>query len=519
MTVLNLSVPPTILLTGFFLFALQASNLFWRSRQTQRLPYPPGPRPVPFLGNIFNITKNATWLTYSRWANKYGDVLHMQVLSRHVVILNSAAAAVDLLEKRSRLYSDRPELTMLQLMGWGFNMTFMHYDDSRWRKYRRMLHQGFGPHGSIQFRPIQERQVHRLLCNLLASPQEFGSHLRTLAGSINLHAMYGQDVVEKNSYLVRLASHAVDTLSEEVFFSAQVLFALPWLKYVPEWFPGGGFKTLARKNRKVMETLQKDPIELVKKDMSKGIVNPCWTTELLEQMQTEPSSGLIEDDIKDVTATAFAGGIDTNESAIRTFLLAMVLYPDVQKRAQAEIALVVGSARLPNADDQPSLPYLSALCREVQRWHPPVPLGVSHAVSNDDVYRGYFIPKGAAVLTNIWAMSRDPKMYPDPDVFKPERFLTPDGELIEDSTFLSFGFGRRICPGRLMAESTIFLVVSNILSVFDIGKAKDERGVEVDVLEKYTTNGLMSQPIPFKCSIETRSAEAKALVLATRASH
>jgi len=80
----------------------------------------------------------------------------------------------------------------------------------------------------------------------------------------------------------------------------------------------------------------------------------------------------------------------------------MAIHPDFQKKAQNEIASVVGTRRLPEFEDRPSLPFVEALYREVMRWKPVAPLGVAHATTTDDVYNGYFIPKGATVLSNIW---------------------------------------------------------------------------------------------------------------------
>jgi len=105
------------------------------------------------------------------------------------------------------------------------------------------------------------------------------------------------------------------------------------------------------------------------------------------------------------------------------FFLAMLVYPDVQKKAQEELDRIVGCDRLPEYEDRASLPYIEALYREVLRWRPVAPLGIPHAITADDIYKGYFIPKGTMVLGNVWAMTHNEAIYPDPDKFKPERFF------------------------------------------------------------------------------------------------
>ena len=130
---------------------------------------------------------------------------------------------------------------------------------------------------------------------------------------------------------------------------------------------------------------------------------------------------------------------------MQTFLLAMTRNPKVLKKAQDELDRVVGKGRLPDFSDKDDLPYIDAIVKEVIRWNPPLPIGIPTRVTQDDVYQGHFIPAGATVVQNIWAVCRDPNIYPDPDTFDPERFLK-DGKI--NSSVLNpedriFGGGRR----------------------------------------------------------------------------
>lgn len=145
-------------------------------------------------------------------------------------------------------------------------------------------------------------------------------------------------------------------------------------------------------------------------------------------------------------------------AVLANFVFLMIMHPDVQRKAQEELDKVVGRNRLPDLDDRESLPYVSALIKEVLRFYPVAPLGVPHRLTADDVYKGMYLPEGSIVSPNIWyltiaafcyissqtlsrAMSRDEKDYaPDPDVFRPERYL--EAELRDPSLYV-FGFGRR----------------------------------------------------------------------------
>jgi len=143
-------------------------------------------------------------------------------------------------------------------------------------------------------------------------------------------------------------------------------------------------------------------------------------------------------------------------SAMMGFILAMTRFPEVQKCAQEEIDRVVGGDHLPNVSDRERLPYCAAMCKELLRWHIVTPLGVPHSNREADICGGYYIPPKTTIYTNQWAMHMDPEEYPDPEVFRPERFLSAPGKRLQrDPHKVTFGFGRRVCPGQQLAENTV----------------------------------------------------------------
>jgi len=197
-------------------------------------------------------------------------------------------------------------------------------------------------------------------------------------------------------------------------------------------------------------------------------------------------------------------GAETSASTLKCFMLAMLQHPEVQERAQAEIDAVVGTDRLPNFDDRPNLPYVEAILLETLRMYAVAPLGLPHATTDDDIYEGFFIPKGSTLVVNIWAIYHNEDVYPEPDVFKPERFFV-DGELRGDKSTesLAFGFGRRVCPGRYNADNSVWIAIVLILYAFKIAKARGEQGEELD-FEPTFNHGVTTSPDPFPCSITPR---------------
>ncbi|KAG1849812.1 cytochrome P450 [Suillus tomentosus] len=155
------------------------------------------------------------------------------------------------------------------------------------------------------------------------------------------------------------------------------------------------------------------------------------------EKQDEASKPMFEVALKRAPVAAVFGAYETTSSTLMIFVLAMVLYPDIERRAQAEIDSVIGRDRLPTFEDRASLPYVEAILRETFRWHPILPLGVPRATSSDDIYDGCFIPKRTTVMCNVWAISRDEKRYPDASRFMPERFLDVNQTMTPRDTFLA----------------------------------------------------------------------------------
>ncbi|EGN99071.1 hypothetical protein SERLA73DRAFT_181862 [Serpula lacrymans var. lacrymans S7.3] len=242
--------------------------------------------------------------------------------------------------------------------------------------------------------------------------------------------------------------------------------------------------------------------------MAAGVAPSSFVSNLLEESNLTAHE---EHVIKWSAASLYSGGADTTVSAIYSFFLAMILYPEVQKKAQAEIDAVVGSNRLPTLADRAFLPYVEALAKEVVRWHVVAPLTFQHVAMEDGIHNGYLIPKGSCVLANIWGILHDKETYKEPHLFKPERFLGDHPEL--DPRTVSFGYGRRICPGIQLADSSVFISCAMSLAVFNMTKWV-ENGVEITPSAE-DLPGTILHPALFKCTITLRSPEAEALVLET----
>ncbi|CAA7266287.1 unnamed protein product [Cyclocybe aegerita] len=488
-------------------FGLLAVVILKKFVSRKAAPLPPGPRKLPLIGNLLDIPAKQEWFTFAEWGKKWGDIISVSVLGQQMIILNSAEVAIDMLDKKSSVYSDRPVMQMGgELVGWKNTLVLIPYGD-RFRNYRRLFHQSIGTPASMsEFHAVEEKETHRFLKNVLAQPEHLADHVRRTAGAIILRISHGYEIQENKDPFVTLADEATEQFSLSTAPGGFLVNLIPALRHVPGWVPGAGFKKTAASWAKTLAMMADGPHEWVKEQMKLGTAEVSFTSRLLgEESDLTPER---EHDIKWSAASLYSGGADTTVAAIYAFFLAMVLHPDVMLKAQEEIDTVVGSDRLPTFSDRDALPYTNAVVLEVLRWHSVTPTGVPHRVTEDDIHNGYLIPKGALIIPNVWGMSHDHKVYSDPFSFRPERFLGPQPE--QKPTYMCFGFGRRICPGRVLADASLFISCAMSLAVFEITKFAKDGLIYTPTPEQ--TTGTISHPKPFKCTIRPRSAKAEQLI-------
>ncbi|KLO15260.1 CyP450 monooxygenase [Schizopora paradoxa] len=489
--------------------------VFLRRRGQKSLPRPPGPPGRPIIGNLLQIPSTRLWERAAEWGKEYGDLIFIEAVGMPILIINSYETAVELVNKRSSIYSSRPHITMpCDLEKWGWKTSLVPYGDEL-RRQRYYLHRFFQSPKVLNYIEIQMKETHTMLKRVLEDPDDYGKYVRRLPGSVILMNVYGHKVDSEDDSFMKVAEASVKSNAE----ANNYLFLdfLPMLRYLPRWFPGVNFHKVAEEGLRLSQSFRNDPIETTKRKLSDGTARECMTTMLFNENTNEDGSIKEEQTFCDAAATAYLGGSSTSVTAIMTFILAMLKNPEVQRKAQEEIDAVVGNERLPLFGDREQLPYVRAVCTEVLRWEIITPLAPPHSTTTDDEFRGYSIPSGTMVLINSWAMTRDENMYPEPTKFKPERWL-PGGikgvmnpARPED---IAFGYGRRVCPGQSWAEHILFIAASSILASFNIEKATGPDGIPIPPNDDYAPDFIRSVG-PSKCKITPRSEKIASLIRQT----
>ncbi|EJF57201.1 cytochrome P450 [Dichomitus squalens LYAD-421 SS1] len=488
----------------------------WKT-PSRGLSPPPGPRPFPIIGNLLDWPKANQWATFRDLGIKYGDVLYLKLLNQDTVVLGSPKAITEFLNKKSANTSDRPSSAVSHLTGLDINFSGMPYGQ-QWRRHKRTFWQHFHPGALPAYQQTQCHAAHRFLRRLLEKPSKLREHIRFAFTTAIVKVLFDIDVSDENDEMMDIVEAAL-AWTGEVFTPGKYLVeVLPILKYVPPWIPGATLQRLSVYYRYTIARLKDVPY-----GRARGEGADCVVGKLIRKMISErDGSATTEEEniIKNVAAVSLEGALRLYHmfSTVQTVFVAMSRYPEVLKKAQAELDAVLGPNRLPEFSDTSSLVYVNAVIKEALRWQVVVPFSLPHMTTEDDVFRGYFIPAGTVIMPNVSACMHDPNIYEDPYEFRPERFIHNgrlDFSSAPDPASFVFGFGRRICPGRYFAENGLFINVASVLHVFDITPPVDDQGNVIDIVPQ-VTDGLLCYPVDCRCTIQPRSAEARALVQAAQ---
>ncbi|KAF8258559.1 cytochrome P450 [Lactarius quietus] len=460
-----------------FLIAFRSTQ---RYRRRRGLRYPPGPPGWPIIGNLLDISPSSPWLPYTEFSKKYGHIVSCRVFGQDIILLNTITAIKDIFEKRGNIYSDRPVFQIVDLLEWNWQLPMARYGET-WRHGRKLLDRVLRPGAAATYRPMQQARARVLLSRLLLNPNEWKAHVELFQGELTLGMTYGYEVKGRHDRVLDVSIRLNKFADFKFHVFAMFLNSFPFLRHIPAWVPYISFKPFAQIGRKLGEEVVQEPMRFVKESIASGTARPSLALEYLQEIDklspSDPSRGEAEKTLANALGSLYS------------------------EEGSDEIDAVVGRERLPTFDDRSRLPFVDAMCREVLRWRPSQFLTQLRKMFSED----FFIPKGEAIF-------QDPSIYPEPDVFKPERFLNSDGSLRDDPLLLSaFGYGKRICPGRHFVDATLFIYVASLLSVFRIEEVQD--GQEKRSKYKYT-GSLINHPEPFSCSIIPRDKVAEELITA-----
>lgn len=413
------------------LIGTTACLLLWRLLRIGSRPkdLPPGPPTLPILGNIHQMPTHDAHKQFLAWAQEYGPIYSLMLGTKTLIVLSKDEVVKELLDRRSAIYSDRQDMYIGQtLCSDGLRLLMMRYGNT-WRRLRKTVHGILNINAARTYVPYQVLENKQMLYEILREPEQFLDHIRRYSNSLTTTMTFGWRTPRHDDPQLK---QLFDGFNEFAVINqtgtAALIDFFPLLRWLPDFILPTQAK--ARQLHQAEKKLYLSHWLRAKNAIVNGTARPCFCIDLAELQKKEP---WLTDDLAAYTSGTFLeAGSDTTSNTIYGFVQAMVLFPDVQKKAQAELDRVVGSGRLPDMEDEPNLKYVRSVVKESLRWMPTTILGaVPHAVMKDDWYGGYRIPKGAGILNNVYGIHNDPQRYPNPREFNPDRYAADEKSLYD----------------------------------------------------------------------------------------
>nr|OQO31889.1 hypothetical protein B0A51_01084 [Rachicladosporium sp. CCFEE 5018] len=471
---------------------------------------PDGPPGKPFVGNLLDIPPYHSWLQFFKWSKQFGPLYRLNLAGQEHVIVSTESIANDLLRERGTLYSSRAYLPMAtELLSHNLRPLLLPYGDT-WRNGRKLMHNLTNVSVAATYEAIQDEESIRAVRDLLREPTKYETWLERYSAGLTLRLAYSKPVVTGDEPFVRQVLKVVHTVERVASPGAYLVDTFPILMKLPRFL--APFKREG-------DRLHKEEIDLFRSLLAEGTAanqeNFCtrWHS-------SRESYDLSEAHVAYVIGTLFEAGAGTTSAAMQSFLLAMTLHPAEYALLQRDIDSVVGLERMPTFDDLPRLPRVRAVAKEVLRWRPVTAGGLPHMLVKDDVYKlpsgeSVFLKAGTCVHPVQWSIHREEKLYPDPESFRPERWLDNKWPTFREplekfpnlQSYSAFGFGRRICPGLNIAERSLYILIMRIAWAADIRAKKDGQGRELLPPSYDYVTGFNVQPKPFKFDLTVRSGQ------------
>ncbi|ESQ56311.1 hypothetical protein EUTSA_v10024982mg [Eutrema salsugineum] len=455
--------------------ALVAVLLFFLSQKTntKRYKLPPGPKALPLIGNLHQLQQTNPQRFFHGWAKNYGPILSYKIGNRIMMVVSSAELTKELLKTQDVNFANRPPHRGHVLMTYGRSDMAMNHYTPLYREMRKMgMNHLFSPTRVATFKHVREEEAKHMMAKIekaaeRSEPVDISELMLTFTNTVVCRQAFGKKYNEDGEEMKRFIKilYGTQSVLGKIFFS--------------DFFPFSGFlDNWTGLTKYMMDCFERQDTyiqEIIDETLDPNRVKPeteSMIDLLMEVYKEQPfASKFTIGNVKGVILNIVVAGTDTAAAAVVWGMTYLMKYPEVRKKAQAEVRDYAREKGLTfiTEDDIKNLPYFRALVKETLRIEPVIPLLIPRCCIQDTKIAGYDVPAGTTVNVNAWAVSRDEKEWgPNPDEFRPERFLEKDVDFKgTDYEFIPFGSGRRMCPGMRLGAVMIEVPYANLLLNFD----------------------------------------------------
>uniref|UniRef100_A0A8C5MS91 Cytochrome P450 n=1 Tax=Leptobrachium leishanense TaxID=445787 RepID=A0A8C5MS91_9ANUR len=431
---------------------------------TSNKRFPPGPRPLPLIGNLHILNLKKPYLTFIELSKTYGPVLSVQMGMNKSVVLVGYETVKDALVNYADAFAERAHVPIFEKIDNGMGVLFSHGEN--WKVMKQFTVTTLRAFGMGK-RTIEEKMIEesgyliQQFDSFKGKPFDNtmilnASVANIIVGIILGHRMeYDDKIYQRLLYLLNENAHLLGSPGVAVYNIFPVLGILP-----------GSHKAFFRNVKELYEFLRntfvKHMIHLDKDDQ-RSLIDAFLVRQ--KEEANNPKTYFHNKNLTSIVRNLFAAGMVTTSTTLRWGILIMIKYPEIQEKVQVEIARTIGLTQ-PNYSHREQMPYTNAVIHEIQRFGDILPMVIPHEVTKDVDFKGYFISKGTRVIPLLTSVLRDKTKFKYPDEFNPNNFLDSGGNFIKNEAFMPFGAGRRLCVGETLAKMELFIFFTSLLQRF-----------------------------------------------------
>ncbi|KAJ3669211.1 hypothetical protein LUZ60_011161 [Juncus effusus] len=451
-----------------------------------RFKLPPGPRPWPVVGNLYDI-KPVRFRCFAEWAEKYGPIMSVWFGNSLTVVVSTTELAKEVLKEKDQQLADRPRnRSTHRFSRGGMDLIWADYGP-HYVKVRKVCNlELFSPKRLELLRPIREDEVTAMVESIFRSCTQseeksliVREHLSGVAFNNITRLAFGKRFMDSNGVIDEQGKEFKAIVANGIKIGASLSIAeyINWLR----WLCPLDEELYRSHNERRDELTVKILEEHTKMRQKTGQAKQHFVDALLT---LKGQYDLSDDTIFGLLWDMITAGMDTTVISVEWAMSELVRNPRVQAKAQEELDRVVGRNRVMNETDFQNLPYLNAIVKESLRLHPPTPLMLPHKATQNVKLGGFDVPKGSNIMVNVWALARDPKVWKNPLEYRPERFIEEEIDIKgADFRVLPFGAGRRVCPGAQLGINLVMSMLGHLLHHFEWTLPEGVKEEEVDMSE------------------------------------
>ncbi|XP_075830111.1 cytochrome P450 2C26-like isoform X2 [Microtus pennsylvanicus] len=474
---MDLVMGSVLILTCLLLFS------YWK-RSCKRGKLPPGPTPLPIIGNIHQIDVKNVHQAFTNFSKIYGPVFTLYFGMKPTVVLHGYEAIKEALIGHGEEFSGRGSAPIFQMISKDLGIGFS--NGNAWKETRHF--------SLLTLRKLGVGK--RSIENQIQEEAQFlVEELKKTNGCAPCNvicAIIFQNRLEYND-------QGFVNLVEKLNANSKILSSL-WLQLC-NMFPvlidycPGTHNTYYKNLTSIQSYLS---AKIKEHEESLDVTNPRDFIDYFlikgRQENHNQQSIYTRENLIATLNDLFVGGTDTLKTTMRFALLLLLKYPHVTAKVQEEIDRVIGRQRSPCLQDRKQMPYTDAVIHEVQRFIDIAPNSLPHEVTCDVKFRNYLIPKGTAIVTSLSSVLYDSNEFPNPETFDPGHFLDAKGNFKKSDYFMPFSAGKRVCLGEGLARMELFLFLTTILQNFKLKSLVPPK----DINDTPQANVISVSPPPFQ---------------------